>query len=92
MPAFHRQGDLDHYQVFPETVRFGPSALTAVFTKAIPLAKDGHRWRSRGLSDRLMSEDGQSTTEGSILIETAVGRLRLEALPGRGVTLTYYRR
>ena len=37
-----------------------------------------------------MREDGQSMTEGSIPIETAVGRLRLEVLPGRGATLTYY--
>ena len=39
-----------------------------------------------------MSEDGQSTTEGSIRIDTAVGHLRLEVLPCRGATLTYYQK
>jgi hypothetical protein len=39
-----------------------------------------------------MSEGGQSMIEGSIPIETAVGRLRLEALRGYGATLTYYQK
>jgi hypothetical protein len=78
--------------VFPETVRFGPSVLTAVFTKVDSAGRGRTSVAIARALDRLMSEDGQSTTEGSMPIETAVGRLRLEALPDPGATLTYYRK